>query len=798
VRAVEAGEVSAISEALKEDLSNGKGREEIAAFAISTQGLSPLVSRCRGAPTLPAALSDFLSQEDFHSKARARRLVETLAGTVRALRAAGVEVVALKGATLAFFHYPDPALRPMGDLDLLLRDPRDFARATAALVGSGWHVLLDTPRHRVFARPDELIARPASEDPNNPMHVEIHPTFRLPFFGRFYDASAELRAQSETRELGGARVAIAAGPALLRHLLFHAAGDFEGSGIRGIQAHDFRLLARARGALIPEITPKERERGAAPLLFAVDAVERLFPNTFEPAFVEGLASRTDAALRARAAAMPSLRYTRPTRGWSRGLLSLIDRPIPKARFIRRTLFPTLGEVKANAAPGASGLALSATWVRIFARRVARALIGSARTARLSGPDPNGRVLGAGEYFVHERFGPGTVNRGAVLWECEWNGGVFEAGVMLGGIFRAGEFRDGVVWTTLWKGGVWKGGFWHNGFAPDGAYRPRGASPGSPVAGAEAPESPIEDQARPRVTVFTASVFGDVPRIWLACLRRSLPPDDVRFEVFDDSPKSNLDAKLLPDATLLRRSAERPDFEVAYADALRRATTPFLAFVDTDVFWLSPDVWPRVMREFERPRVAGVTCVSRASTASPGTFAVVMRTEVYRDVVRNVPGAFAPFAEREVTDGEPGRWSGNDTADRVSRAVKEAGFELPLLDLPAGALVKFDAITMTRLLAEWVGEETLLKMVVTNPYFRRGCLGGLALARVHDVHFTDGPRFGRPLPAALLWRTLLRHPRTFARAARDFAEFREGAKRIRRLLGPPQRGADASAGIIRYR
>jgi hypothetical protein len=364
--------------------------------------------------------------------------------------------------------------------------------------------------------------------------------------------------------------------------------------------------------------------------------------------------------------------------------------------------------------------------------------------------------------------------------------------MLGGVFRAGEFRDGVVWTTYWKGGVWKGGFWHNGFGPDGAYRPRGAFPGSPVAGAEVPESPIEAQGGPRATVFTASVFGDIPRIWLACLRRSLPAGDVSFEIFDDSAEGVLDGGLLSGAALLRRSEERPDFEVAYNDALRRATTPFLAFVDTDVFWLSRDAWPRVMEKFERPRVAGVSCVSRASAASPGTFAVVMRTEVYRDVVRNVPGAFAPFARREGTAEAPGRWSGDDTADRVARAVLEAGYEVPLLDLPEGALVKFDAITMARLLATWVDERTFLKMAVTNPYFRRGCLGSLALARVHDRLFADGPRFGRPLPAMLLWRNLLLHPRTFARALRDFAGYRRGARRIRRFLGRTQRAARTSA------
>ena len=366
VKAVEAESASLISDALKEDSSSGS--EEIAAFAISTQGLSALTSRCREVRTLPAALSDFLFAENLHSEARARRLLETLSGTICRLRAADVEVVALKGAALAFFHYEEPSLRPMGDLDLLLREPRDLERATAALAGAGWIALFDTNRHRVFARPDERVASPATEHQENPVRLELHTSFRLPVLGRVYDASAELRSGAATRILDGVEVAIAAGPSLVRHLLFHAAEDFAGLGIRGIQAYDFRLLARTSGRLSPEIFSNEREAGAAPLLFAADAIERLFPNTFEELFRSSVAARVSPDLRGRAAALPPLRYTRAARGWTRMLLTLVDGPVPRARFLLRTLFPTLGEVKANVAPDASGLALAVAWVRVLLRR----------------------------------------------------------------------------------------------------------------------------------------------------------------------------------------------------------------------------------------------------------------------------------------------------------------------------------------------------------------------------------------------------------------------------------------------
>jgi hypothetical protein len=393
VAAVESGDAGAISEELRRARSSSSEKNgdaatlEIAAFAISTQGLTALVSRCRGASALPSPVAEFIFEEVPRARARANRLLETVAATVAVLRAAGVEVVALKGAALAFFHYPDPALRPMGDLDLLLRDPGDLARATKALEGAGWRALLDTPRHRVFVRPDERIARPAAEDPANPVRIEIHTSFRLPVLGRIYDASTALRAEAETRDLAGTPVAIAAGDALLTHLLYHAAEDFAGNGIRGIQAHDFRLLARAggtagkedrkTGALAPEISSSERAAAAAPLWFAASAVERLFPLTFEELFLSSLSSRIRPEVRRRAAALPPLRYTRPARGWSRTLLSIVDGPVPRARFLLRTLLPSLGEVKANAAPDAAGLVLAGAYVRVLARR-AWTFLGGAR------------------------------------------------------------------------------------------------------------------------------------------------------------------------------------------------------------------------------------------------------------------------------------------------------------------------------------------------------------------------------------------------------------------------------------
>jgi len=86
------------------------------------------------------------------------------------------------------------------------------------------------------------------------------------------------------------------------------------------------------------------------------------------------------------------------------------------------------------------------------------------------------VLAEGELHQNEAFGRGTVNRGAILLDCTWDGGVFESGVMVGGLFRSGTFVGGVFCGGVWLGGTWKGGAWEQGFGPDGRYHPRTVHP----------------------------------------------------------------------------------------------------------------------------------------------------------------------------------------------------------------------------------------------------------------------------------------------------------------------------------
>jgi len=98
-------------------------------------------------------------------------------------------------------------------------------------------------------------------------------------------------------------------------------------------------------------------------------------------------------------------------------------------------------------------------------------------AEKKAPAPPGSVvLGPGEFYRRRRFGPETVNRGAVLMGCEWNGGRFEDGAMVGGVFRGGALTGGAFWGGVFLAGTFQGGSWEGGFDRTGRYHPASEIP----------------------------------------------------------------------------------------------------------------------------------------------------------------------------------------------------------------------------------------------------------------------------------------------------------------------------------
>jgi hypothetical protein len=185
-------------------------------------GLAPLLhSHLREAGvTLPgASATQLIGLVAYHrrvSLAQGRALGEAL----DKLDAAGIRPLVLKGASLARTVYPDPALRPMGDLDLLL-PPDTIGDAVSALGRCGFaeppqpHSRL-APKHRVLTRTSNGVA----------VNVELHFRFGSPVAGTRPDSRDEWSQLNDTARtidvLGRAGAAL--GPTeCLRHLAHHVA-----------------------------------------------------------------------------------------------------------------------------------------------------------------------------------------------------------------------------------------------------------------------------------------------------------------------------------------------------------------------------------------------------------------------------------------------------------------------------------------------------------------------------------------------------------------------------------------------
>lgn len=374
-----------------------------------------------------------------------------------------------------------------------------------------------------------------------------------------------------------------------------------------------------------------------------------------------------------------------------------------------------------------------------------------------------QALAAGELYHRRRFGPGTVNRGAVLLDCEWDGGLFESGAFVSGLFRSGEFRGGTFLGGLFLDGAWSGGSWERGYDRLGRYRPR-TDP--PPHGELAPRRTISPPppAGGELTIFTSTVYADVARLWLACVRRAFP--EAAVEIFWDSDRPP------PEFPVVPRTPERRDYHEAYDDALARCATPYLAFMDTDVFWTSRDLWPRLRDELERDeRLAAIACVSRRDRPSHGTFAVFLKTDVYR----RVRATFAPAVEGVDPAVPWQRWTHHSSGDLAARAVLEAGYEIRL-DGP-GELVRFDGITVPRRIGEHLPLERLM---AAGRYHWGGLLGNRILADLHDRLFPSA--YELAVPASALLREAVRPgPREAAKRLRLLARCRRGARRIEEFV-----------------
>lgn len=185
------------------------------ALALRERAVAP-VWRGLGEPeveAMPDGLADRFRAVAQVAEFRQRALASRLEESLRALTEIGVRPLLLKGAALAHDLYPDPADRPMFDLDLLVPTER-ASEAREALLRTGW-------RWRRGEFPDEMYRRhchlpPLEDERGIGLALELH----TDLFGQghpFLLGGRELEREARVVRVGDVEARV---PGPVEHLVY--------------------------------------------------------------------------------------------------------------------------------------------------------------------------------------------------------------------------------------------------------------------------------------------------------------------------------------------------------------------------------------------------------------------------------------------------------------------------------------------------------------------------------------------------------------------------------------------------
>jgi hypothetical protein len=280
----------------------GQDEWAVARHAALVHGIGPLLAaRMEGSPAWDALAPEFRAYCQEQRRLNGLRVAAMradLAAIVQAAAKAGVEVLPLKGAALVEQHYAEPGLRPMADIDVLVR-PDDLGCIDTILAAQGFAIAEETPRHRAYLRGEPVVVDPELEHPDNPRGVEVHTRVGEQLRAISYEITRTLWEDARPVMLGGAPATTPAPPALLHHLLIHTCHNVVNRRLRLIQLYDIALVAPALSeAEWHALGALAAQAGEARLLYAPLALaERAFGELAPREFRAQLGEATPAALR---------------------------------------------------------------------------------------------------------------------------------------------------------------------------------------------------------------------------------------------------------------------------------------------------------------------------------------------------------------------------------------------------------------------------------------------------------------------------------------------------------------------
>lgn len=323
---------------------------------LSGQGLAPFVwhqlKTCASTATIAPDLGQALRGAYYAGVADAALHATELHEVLGCLSAAGIRGVLFKGAALAHTVYPDPACRPMGDLDLWVSEEgMPGARATLAAVGYVEHAKRERPLELVQHTSGEvqLAGSRAGEG-----LVELHwGTFAGEWLRRTAAVDEEdiWRRTRPIRAVGCDAWTLSTEDAMLQ-LSVHLAVNHQMSypGVRGLL--DIALLARTESVDWAAVADRACEwRVRKPVWLVLRLTSELFGLDGAQAAIQALApSRQRQAALSRFVDAQHVLEGRDMTGGPRRLafqLLLVDRPLDAVNLIWRTLWPERSWIRAR-------------------------------------------------------------------------------------------------------------------------------------------------------------------------------------------------------------------------------------------------------------------------------------------------------------------------------------------------------------------------------------------------------------------------------------------------------------------
>lgn len=176
----------------------------LAGYHMVTPALAPVLG---GNITLPPPVADYLEAAALLNRDRNTLMLEAVGTIAASLARAGIDAVFLKGgANLASGLYSDPAMRLMGDLDILV--PPEQAACAATVLGAEGFADIDAPPRLVAGRLHHL---PMQRHALTGVGVEVHHQLLPERLHGLLDSGEALRS-AVSIDLAGQRVAILAPP----------------------------------------------------------------------------------------------------------------------------------------------------------------------------------------------------------------------------------------------------------------------------------------------------------------------------------------------------------------------------------------------------------------------------------------------------------------------------------------------------------------------------------------------------------------------------------------------------------